>query len=257
MHPTAAAAGAALATLFASTSVFAASYAAPAVNLGHLYASPAPEGCAGSGWYCRASGGGAPGQEAAGSQGTQGTGGRQGSQSSQGSETGAAGGSQAAGGGTASGQGGGAGAGSATGAGSGAGAGAAATGLTGPEQQMLNLVNQARAQNGLGPLSVNPTLQRLAEERAAVMAENGAITHDVPGYGLPAQMEAAAGYSAYASGAEDIAAAGSILQAYAMFRTSATHWSNIIYPSFSQIGVAVVQTQYGEIVDILFSGSQI
>jgi hypothetical protein len=58
-------------------------------------------------------------------------------------------------------------------------------------------------------------------------------------------------------GPEDIAAAGSILQAYAMFRTSATHWSNIIYPSFSQIGVAVVQTQYGEIVDILFSGSQI
>jgi uncharacterized protein YkwD len=244
VHAALAAAGAAFATVLASASVFAASYTAAPVNLGHLYAPPAPTGCLGTAWYCQPGGGLAPTQPQ-GSQGTQGSQGSQGSAGSAGAQ-----GSPGAGTGTGA-QGG---AGTSAGAGGGAATGST-SGLTAGESEMLSLINRARVAAGLGTLTINPTLERLANERAAVMAANNAITHDVPGYGMPAQMEAAAGYVAQASGAEDIAEAGSVLQAFAMFRGSPVHWSNIIYPSFTQVGIAVVQASYGQIVDVLFSGN--
>ena len=232
MHAVTASAAAAMATLLVSASVFAASHAAAPVNLGSLSAPVAGSSCQGvSGWYCHPSSGSpSSGSGAAGSgAGSQGSSGSQGSQS-QGAASG-----QGTQGGSAS-----------TGS---------ASGLTAGEQQMLSLINQARAAAGLGALTINPTLENLANERAGVMAADNAITHDVPGYGYPAQMEAAAGYVAQASGAEDIAYAGSVSAAWALFRGSAPHWANIVYPAFTQVGIAVAPGSYGVVVDILFSGN--
>jgi uncharacterized protein YkwD len=215
MRPLAAAVAALLGTALASAGVFAQSPSPAPMSLGHFYAPAAASGCRFDGWYCH---------PASGSGSTSATG-------STASTSAAASGRSSA---------------SATGAGS--------AGLTAPDKHMLTLVNRARVQAGLGALRVNTTLERLAKERAAVMAADGTLTESVPGYGLAAQMEAAAGYVASASGGEDSAEAGSVDQAFALFRGSPPHWANILYPSYTQVGIAVANTQDGEIIDILFSG---
>src|SRR5919204_5920545 len=65
---------------------------------------------------------------------------------------------------------------------------------TAAEQQMLSLVNQDRAQNGLGPLTANPTLFSIARDaphqvcgggltlhgRAKDMIERNYFSHQIP-----------------------------------------------------------------------------
>jgi uncharacterized protein YkwD len=128
------------------------------------------------------------------------------------------------------------------------------TSLSADEARLVALMNAARAAAGLGPLAVNPALETLAQEKAADMVRLGYVGHVSPDLGLPIQMEMRAGYLAWGMGAEDIAEAGSVLQAFAMFRASPTHWANIVDPALTQVGVAVVPVPYGVLVEILFSG---
>ena len=44
------------------------------------------------------------------------------------------------------------------------------------ESQLLNLVNQQRAQNGLKPLTITPDLERSAEAHSAVMAKGSFVS---------------------------------------------------------------------------------
>jgi hypothetical protein len=240
----------ATAALLTAPGALAASVMDQPIDLGNLTAPPAASACHGaSGWYCRPAAGGSgrgSGGSVGASAGVPAGGGTGGGGQGAGAASGVAGGGPAPGAG-------GAGAGGAQTAGGGATPSAAA-GLSSAETEMLSLMNRARAALALPTLAVNPTLQALAETRAQDMARLGYITHDLPGLGLPAQMESQAGYLAQAMGAEDIAEAGSVPQAFAMFRGSPTHWANITYPAFTQAGVAVVPTPYGVIVDILFSG---
>lgn len=48
------------------------------------------------------------------------------------------------------------------------------------EPGLIGLVNRARAEAGCGPLTIDPDLQRLAEEHAARQAAGGAIYHSEP-----------------------------------------------------------------------------
>ena len=118
---------------------------------------------------------------------------------------------------------------------------------------MIALINQARAQDGLAPYSVNSTLMQLAQERAVALA-NGPFTSDLPGYGWPSQMEQAAGIQAQGLGAENIAEAGSVAQAFSLLMASAPHRSNILNPDETQVGVGVTPWGSGYAISELFIG---
>lgn len=57
------------------------------------------------------------------------------------------------------------------------------------EPGLLGLVNRARAEAGCGPLTIDPELQRLAEEHAARQAADGAIYHSEPPEEFPVWAE--------------------------------------------------------------------
>ena len=124
---------------------------------------------------------------------------------------------------------------------------------SGQGTQMIALINQARGQAGLAPYSVNAQLMNLAQERAQALA-NGPFTSDMAPYGWPVQMEQAAGLDAQGMGAENIAEAGSVSQAFALLMASPPHRSNILNPDETQIGVGVVPWGSGVAISELFMG---
>src|SRR5271155_5376294 len=50
-----------------------------------------------------------------------------------------------------------------------------------PEQQVMELANADRAQNGLGPLKWDPVLAQAAAQHAQLMAQQAALSHQFPG----------------------------------------------------------------------------
>lgn len=61
-------------------------------------------------------------------------------------------------------------------------------GLTQNEQEVFNLINQQRANNGLNPLRVDPEVQNVARIKAQDMVDNSYFSHTSPTYGSPFQM---------------------------------------------------------------------
>jgi uncharacterized protein YkwD len=121
-------------------------------------------------------------------------------------------------------------------------------------QQMIDLINQARVAAGLPPYTVNATLMTLAAERAQALVTSGQFTHDLPGLGWPFQMEQAAGIRAQGMGAENIAEAGSVAQAFQLLMASPEHRANILNPYETQIGVGVYPLPNGVAISELFIG---
>jgi uncharacterized protein YkwD len=119
---------------------------------------------------------------------------------------------------------------------------------------MIALINQARAAHGLAPYTVNATLMTLAQERAQVLATSGQFTDDLPGLGWPFQQEVAAGIDAQGMGAENIAEASTVAQAFQLLMASPPHASNILNPYETQIGVGVYPLSNGVAVSELFIG---
>ncbi|MCY0878423.1 MAG: CAP domain-containing protein [Firmicutes bacterium] len=120
-------------------------------------------------------------------------------------------------------------------------------------EEMIQLINTARIQNGLAPYAVNNTLMTLAQERAQALA-NGPFTSDLPQYGWPIQMELAAGINAEGMGAENIAEAESVQQAFQLLMADPTHRANILNPYETQIGVGVAPWGTGVAISELFIG---
>lgn len=121
------------------------------------------------------------------------------------------------------------------------------------DNTMIALINQARVKAALSPYTVNAKLMTLAQERAKALAM-GPFTSDMPLYGWPAQMEQSAGIRAQGLGAENIAEAGSVHQAFDLLMASAPHRANILNPYATQIGVGVSSWRSGVAISELFIG---
>jgi uncharacterized protein YkwD len=118
---------------------------------------------------------------------------------------------------------------------------------------VIGLVNQQRALVDAQPLALDPALNALAQERAQVLAADGTLTHDVPGYGYADAMEQAAGIQGTLLGAEDLATGNTVYQAFWMLMTSDWHRANLLYASYNAAGVGVAAMSDGTVVlDILF-----
>ncbi|MDI3298511.1 MAG: CAP domain-containing protein [Bacillota bacterium] len=136
----------------------------------------------------------------------------------------------------------------------GAGSQPATAALRPAESRLVELINQARVQAGVRPLAVDPLLERLAEEKADEMAALGYFDHRSPTYGMPVDMERAAGIRAALMGAENIALAADVEHAMAMFMGSPPHRANLLDPRFDTVGVGVAPTPRGVAVSVLFLG---
>lgn len=114
------------------------------------------------------------------------------------------------------------------------------TEITSYEQQVIDLVNEARAKNGLGKLTANWELSRVARYKSQDMHDNKYFSHTSPIYGSPFDMMKNFGIS-YRSAGENIAQGYRTPQAVMNgWMNSSGHKANILNSSYTQIGVGYV-----------------
>lgn len=98
--------------------------------------------------------------------------------------------------------------------------GSGTSSLSQQDAAFLQMVNGARAQDGLGALVDNPLLDRLALQKAQDIATYNYFAHYSPRLGWPIQQEEQAGFYALYMGAENIAEAGTVSRAFLDLRKS-------------------------------------
>lgn len=110
------------------------------------------------------------------------------------------------------------------------------------ESEVIRLVNEQRAQNGLKPLTANWELSRVARYKSQDMVDNRYFSHTSPTYGTPFQMMKAFGLSFRTAG-ENIAYGQRTPQAVVnAWMNSSGHRANILNASYTQIGVGYVSS---------------
>lgn len=108
------------------------------------------------------------------------------------------------------------------------------------ENEVIRLVNEIRAQNGLKTLTANWELSRVARYKSQDMVDNRYFSHTSPTYGSPFQMIRAFGLSFRTAG-ENIAYGQRTPQAVVnAWMNSSGHRANILNASYTQIGVGYV-----------------
>jgi len=102
---------------------------------------------------------------------------------------------------------------------------------SGEASSLLTLLNQARQNNGLAPLSAASDLTASAQERASIMARQGALSH-TPDLG--------SGLCCWTWIGENVAYAGSVQSLNSVLINSPEHRANILNADADDVGVAVV-----------------
>lgn len=110
--------------------------------------------------------------------------------------------------------------------------------LTAEEQQMVTLVNEARAQNNVAPLSVDMELTNCARLKSQDMINNNYFSHNSPTYGSPFDMMKSFGIS-YVKAGENIAGNQAVAAAHNSLMNSPGHRKNILDPDYTHIGLGI------------------
>lgn len=123
------------------------------------------------------------------------------------------------------------------------------------EEEVVKLVNQERAKNGLQPLKADWELARVARYKSEDMRDRGYFNHTSPVYGSPHQMIRNFGISYRASG-ENIAAGQTSAQAvFNAWMNSSGHRQNILSSNYTHIGVGYAKGgSYGHYWTQMFIG---
>ena len=122
------------------------------------------------------------------------------------------------------------------------------------EQEVFNLINKQRTDNGLTALKNDNELQRVARIKAQDMVNNNYFSHQSPTYGSPFDMLKSFGIS-YKSAGENIAANSSNSGAVTSWMNSSGHRANILNSSYNYTGVGVVSSpKYGKMYVQMFIG---
>ncbi|GAB6087937.1 CAP domain-containing protein [Alkaliphilus crotonatoxidans] len=116
-------------------------------------------------------------------------------------------------------------------------------GLSAEEAQMVELVNQARAQAGVKPLTVDVSLANVARIKSKDMHDNKYFSHTSPTYGSPFDMMRDFGIQYRAAG-ENIAKNYSVQDAHTSLMNSEGHRNNILNPNFTHIGIGIYNGYY-------------
>lgn len=114
------------------------------------------------------------------------------------------------------------------------------SGITAYEQEVIRLVNEIRAENGLKALTYDWELSRVARFKSQDMKDNNYFAHNSPVYGTPFQMIRNFGIS-YRTAGENIAKGYKTPQAVVNgWMNSPGHRANILSSSYTKIGVGYV-----------------
>ncbi len=124
--------------------------------------------------------------------------------------------------------------------------------LNADERQLLGLINQERVANHLPVFTVSLRLSYLARLRAQEMDDIQILTHFLPVYGTPPQMEEAAGLTGKLYGAENIVRAPDVASGNQALFNSPPHRANLLDPRETEIGLGVVRDHNGIWVSELF-----
>ncbi len=109
------------------------------------------------------------------------------------------------------------------------------------ENEVIRLVNEKRAENGLRPLTADWELSRVARYKSQDMRDNNYFSHTSPVYGSPFDMIKNFGIS-YRSAGENIARGQATPQAVVnAWMNSSGHRANILNSSYNKIGVGYVK----------------
>lgn len=112
--------------------------------------------------------------------------------------------------------------------------------VTSFEQEVIRLVNEIRAENGLKALTYDWELSRVARIKSQDMKDNRYFAHNSPVYGTPFQMMRSFGIS-FRSAGENIARGYATPQAVVNgWMNSSGHRANILNASYTHIGVGYV-----------------
>lgn len=131
---------------------------------------------------------------------------------------------------------------------------ATAATLTADEQEVFNLINQQRINQGLSALKADAELQRVARIKAQDMVDNNYFSHTSPIYGSPFDMLKSFKIS-YKTAAENIAGNSSNSAAVNAWMNSAGHKANILNSSYNYTGIGVVSSPtYGKVYVQMFVG---
>ena len=114
------------------------------------------------------------------------------------------------------------------------------TGVLQYEREVVRLVNEIRAKNGLKELTEDWELSRVARYKSQDMKDNNYFSHTSPVYGSPFNMIKNFGIS-YKSAAENIAKGQKTPQAVVdAWMNSSGHRANILNSTYTKIGVGYV-----------------
>ena len=110
--------------------------------------------------------------------------------------------------------------------------------LSPQEQLAVNLLNQARQNEGLEPLKVNVQLSKLAADFAQDMRNRKFFAHVDPDGKDPFDRMAAVGID-FPNAGENITLSPDVETAHRMLLESPLHRENILNPKFTEIGIGV------------------
>lgn len=113
------------------------------------------------------------------------------------------------------------------------------------ENQVIKLVNQARVNAGLQPFTANWELSRVARYKSQDMANKGYFNHTSPTYGSPFTMMQNFGIKFTAAGENIAMGQRTAQEVMNSWMNSPGHRSNILNPSFNQIGVGLAKNSNG------------
>lgn len=108
------------------------------------------------------------------------------------------------------------------------------------EERIVQLVNEARAQNGLAPLTVNLQLMTAAETHSQNMATQDFFSHTGLDGSQVSDRTQAAGYRSTFVGENIGAGYDSAEAAFEGWMSSSGHRDNILNPNYTEIGVGYV-----------------
>ncbi len=109
------------------------------------------------------------------------------------------------------------------------------------EQEVIQLVNQERAKNGLPALKYDWELARVAEHKSLDMKNKGYFSHTSPTYGSPFDMMRAYGINYIAAGENIAMGQRSAKEVVNAWMNSSGHRANILNANFTHIGVGYVE----------------
>lgn len=121
---------------------------------------------------------------------------------------------------------------------------------------VLNLVNIARANEGLGRLSLEPRLMAAALEHSEDQAENNTMTHDGSDGTQPSERVTRAGYPFCMTG-ENVAMRFDISSdgVFEQWWNSPPHHENMMTPEFIDIGIGYALSRSGDVYYTMVLGT--